>query len=347
MAVRMSRKRIPCTPFLVALVVALAACAGGAAGVPSPSTAGPPAVGSGMLLIVRGDNIFSMDADGKQEVQLTHESNSNFANNPAFSPDGSLIAYTHHVAPQGNEWGGAELHVMQADGGGDKTLVPIKSKGERAETPAWTPDGKAIYFAHDVPVIDASNRYTGDNLTIERIDLAGGEPRVVVKDAIQPTLSASGAFAWLNYNVADSSFKLMVGGMDGSQARQLLSDKDFQAVYSLALSPDGKTVLFAGSGRTNSRVAFSGAIAAALNPLVPGNAEAHGLPWDPWVIGADGAGLKKLAGIGSDEMSLAWSPDGQLIALSNLSSTYLMRADGSGLTRLLTRGDPGGLSWKA
>jgi Tol biopolymer transport system component len=299
------------------------------------------------MLIVKGDNIFSMTADGKQDVQLTHETNSNFANNPAFSPDGSLIAYTHHVAPQGNEWGGAELHLMQADGSGDKTLVPAKEKGERAETPSWTPDGKSIYFAHDVPLIDQSNRYTGDTLSIDRVDVASGERAVVVKDAIFPTISRSGGFAWVIYNVNDSSFKLMTGSLDGSQSKPILTDKDFQAVYSPELSVDGKTIVFAGSGRTSSKVASAGkALADALNPLLPGTAEAHGLPWDPWVIGVDGTGLKRLANIGSDEMSLAWSPDGQEIAFSNLSSTYLMRVDGGGLTRLLQRGDPGGIDWR-
>jgi Tol biopolymer transport system component len=118
-------------------------------------------------------------------------------------------------------------------------------------------------------------------------------------------------------------------------------------VYSPELSVDGKTIVFAGSGRTSSKVASAGkALADALNPLLPGTAEAHGLPWDPWVIGVDGTGLKRLANIGSDEMSLAWSPDGQEIAFSNLSSTYLMRVDGGGLTRLLQRGDPGGIDWR-
>ena len=80
---------------------------------------------------------------------------------------------------------------------------------------------------------------------------------------------------------------------------------------------------------------------------LPGIAEAHGLPWDPWVINVDGTGLKRLASIGSDEMSIAWSPDGSEIAFSNLSATYVMRADGGGLNRILTTGDPGGLDWKS
>jgi Tol biopolymer transport system component len=300
------------------------------------------------MLIVKGDNIFRMTAGSSQDVQLTHETNSNFANNPVFSPDSTLIAYTHHVAPQGNEWGGAELHVMQADGSGEKALVPAKDKGERAENPTWAPDGKSIYFAHDVPLIDQSNRYTGDTLSVDRVDLASGQRQVVIKDAIFPSVGGQGTLSWVIYNTNDSSFRLMVGGLDGSNGKQLLTDKDFQAVYSPELSPDGKTIVFAGSGRTSSKLATVGTVlATALNPLVPGKAEAHGLPWDPWVLGADGSGLKRLAAIGSDEMALAWSPDGSEIAFTNLSSTYLMRADGGGLTRLLPRGDPGGLDWKA
>src|SRR5205823_2312326 len=160
--------------------------------------------------------------------------------------------------------------------------------------------------------------------------------------------SASGAFTWVIYNVNDSSFKLMSGNLDGTQGKVILSDKDFQAVYSPELSPDGKTILFAGSGRTNSKVSSLGKVlAVALNPLLPGKAEAHGLPWDPWIVGVDGGGLKRLASIGSDEMALVWSPDGQEVAFSNLSSTYVLRADGSGLSRLMQRGDPGGLAWKA
>jgi Tol biopolymer transport system component len=330
----------------IAAALLLAACGGGAALQPGgqPSTQGPPAEASGTFLILRGDNLFTYDPATKQQVQLTHETNSNFANNPVFSPDGTLIAYTHHIAPQGQEWGGAELHVMKADGSGDRTLVPAKAKGERAESPVWTPDGQSIYYAHDVPNIDASNRYTGDALSIDSVPLAGGEPKTVVKDAVSPSISRGGAFVWVNYNVADSSFKLMAGALEGSGAKQLLSDKDFQAVYGPALSPDGKTIVFAGSGRTNSKVAA--VIAAALNPLLPGSAEAHGLPWDPWIIRVDGTGLKKLANIGSDEMAITWSPDGSEIAFANLSSTYVMRADGGGLNRLLQSGDPGGLDWR-
>jgi Tol biopolymer transport system component len=337
-------------PVIVALSLAACGVAGsaGQGSDPVANNGGPAAAGSGTMLIIKGDNVFSMSADGKSDTQITHETNSNFANNPVYSPDGSLIAYTHHIAPVGDQWGGAELHVMKADGSDDRTLVPAKAKGERAETPTWTPDGQAIYYAHDVPIIDDANRYTGDTLTIDKVEVTSGDSQTVVKDAILPAISRSGAFVWVNYSVNDSSFQMNIGNLDGSEPRTLLTDKDFQAVWSPVLSADGKTIVFGGSGRTSTKVgSIGGTIAAALNPLVPGRAEAHGLPWDPWIINADGTGLKKLASIGSDEMAMAWSPDEQEIVFSNLSSTYIMRADGGGLTRLLSRGDPGGISWRA
>jgi Tol biopolymer transport system component len=300
------------------------------------------------MAIVRGDNVFTVAPDGSNQVQLTNETNSNFANNPAFSPDGTQIAYVYHIAPTGNEWGGAELHLMKVDGSDDRVLVPSKDKGERAENPSWAPDGQSMYFAHDIPIIDDSNKYTGDKLTVVRVDVATGQRTVVVpQNGILPAASKSGQLVWVDYDPTTSNFQMMVGGADGSNPKAILSQKDFQSVLWPVVSPDGKTIAFSGSGRTNSTVATLGSsIGALLNPLLPSIAEAHGLPWDPWTIGTDGAALKKLVSIGSDEQAMAWSPDGTEIAMANLSSTFLMRADGSGFNRIFTHGDPGGLSWK-
>ncbi len=324
----------------------MAGC-GGTAGTQSaaPSTQGPPATGMGIILFVKGDNLSSIHADGTGEVQLTHETNSNFANNPAFSPDRSQIAYSRHVAPTGNDWGGTELHVMKADGSADRMLVPAKGKGERAENPAWAPDEKSIIFAHDVPLIDDANKYTGDTLTLDRVDLQSGAISTIAKNGMFPSVSAT-ALVWETYDPLTSKFQLNIGAPDGSQPKVLISDNDFQAILNPRLSPDGKQVLFSGSGRTDSKLAsVGGFLAQALNPLIPEAASAHGLPWDPWIIGADGHGLRKVVNIGSDEQALTWSPDGQTVAFANLSATYLVHPDGSGLNRLLTHGDPGGLDW--
>lgn len=334
---------------LISLVLAiLAACGGSAAQDAQPSSGGPPAVGTGTLVQIRGDNLWLVPADGSTAgTQVTRFTNGNFANNPVFSPDGTLIAFSYHIQPSGQNWGGAELHLIGVDGAGEKTLVAAKEKGERAEYPSWSPDGKSLYFAHDIPIFDKGN-YTGDTLTVEKADVAGGTPTVVQKDAIFPSTSRSDQLVWIKYNPVDSKFELNVSPLAGGEPRTLLTEKDFQALYNPRLSADGKSILFAGSGRTESKVArAAGALAEALNPLIPSTVEAHGLPWDPWSIRTDGTGLRKLVSLGSDEQSLAWSPDNQLFVLSNLQATYVIRQDGSGLNRILKQGDPGGIDWKA
>lgn len=294
------------------------------------------------MVVVRGDDLYAVQADGKSAVQLTHVANGMFDTNPAYSPDGSLLAYSQHTPASAGQWGRAELRLMRADGSDDRLLAPAPNKGERAESPAWAPDGQSLYFARDVPRVDKDDRYVGDALTVERVSVEGGPAEVVASGAIDPATSTSGALAWVAYNPVDSSFRLQFKGPDDGQPRTLLTNKDFQSIWSPAISPDGRTIAFSASGRTESAVGSQ-----AANPLAPPTAEAHGLPWDPWVLGADGAGLKKMARIGSDEQAVAWSPDGSELAVSNLSSVFVMRADGGGLTAIINHGDPGGIAWKS
>jgi len=324
------------------LALMFAACGGSQAA--SKGASGTSALGT--VVIVRGDNLVLIKPDGTQLSQVTRQEPNTFANNPAFSPDGTLLVYSHHVAPNGPDFGGAEIHVIEVGGSDHRVLAPYKSNGERAEYPVWSADGKSVYYAHDIPIFDQAGQYTGDTLTVEKVGVASGRVEVVAKDAIFPATSPSGDMAWVNFNLTDSSFQFVFVPQSGSP-RPLLTDQDFQAVYMPRFSPDGKTLLFGGSGRTDSKVASMGrAVAKALNPLVPEAAEAHGLPWDPWVIGIDGHGLKKLTGIGLDELGMAWSPDGKQIMAANLDATYLFKADGSGFTHLLKTGDPGGIDWR-
>ncbi|HET6319537.1 MAG TPA: hypothetical protein VFG86_24025, partial [Chloroflexota bacterium] len=50
-------------------------------------------------------------------------------------------------------------------------------------------------------------------------------------------------------------------------------------------------------------------------------AHAHGLPFDVWIMAADGSDPRLLAAIGADDPSLAWSPDStQLFAYAGTGS---------------------------
>jgi TolB protein len=84
------------------------------------------------------NDIWIMDADGSHPRAIT--STEDAAEwSPKFSPDGKRIAYAGQDAE-----GGWDIRLMNADGSGDHELAgPYKF----SEFPAWTRDGREVYFA--------------------------------------------------------------------------------------------------------------------------------------------------------------------------------------------------------
>lgn len=206
-------------------------------------------------------DIYVINSNGTGAIQLT--ANPGWDAEPAWSPDGSKIAFTS--ARDGN----LEIYVMNADGSAPMRLTsdPAADYG-----PAWSPDGTRIAFG--------SNR--GD-----------GSPRIYVMNA------------------------------DGSNPVPLTNGGD------PAWSPDG------------SRIAFS---------------SNQGGPFGIFVMNADGSGITRLTTPDYSDAQPAWSPDGVKIAFARaeccsyddfgfvtglVSNIYVMNADGSGVTRLISDGsDP-------
>jgi WD40-like Beta Propeller Repeat len=100
--------------------------------------------------------IYTVPATGGDVTRLTHNDVSNIE--PAWSPDGSRIAY----------WNGGDLFVMRA-GGGNQHLV-VSEGGSWA--PAWSPDGTQIaylVFVGDMP--DGSGCCS---MQLRTVDLSSG-----------------------------------------------------------------------------------------------------------------------------------------------------------------------------
>src|SRR5262249_25207385 len=79
--------------------------------------------------------IYVMNADGKNIVQLTHNKASNHC--PIWSPDGSKILF---ASGRDDE---SDIYVINADGSGQKRLT--NQPGDDSH-PHWSPDGKRIIF---------------------------------------------------------------------------------------------------------------------------------------------------------------------------------------------------------
>jgi len=87
-----------------------------------------------------GFDIIVMNADGSGQTNVTNSGLSGVWNGwPAWSPDGSKIAFTRSTF-----WGDSEIYVMNADGSGQTNLT--NNPGALDSDPTWSPDGSKIAF---------------------------------------------------------------------------------------------------------------------------------------------------------------------------------------------------------
>jgi tricorn protease len=99
-----------------------------------------PAISRDAIAFEYGGDLWSVSRAGGSARRLT--SNPDMDTDPVYSPDGSLIAFTH-MAGAG---GGGDVYVMPAAGGDAKRLTFYPGINR---VRGWTPDGKRIVFATD------------------------------------------------------------------------------------------------------------------------------------------------------------------------------------------------------
>ncbi|MCH7775700.1 MAG: PD40 domain-containing protein [Gemmatimonadetes bacterium] len=125
-----------------------------------------------------GSSIWIINVDGSNPRQLT--STGTWDNQPAVSPDGTMIAY------QSTGRRGADIHLMSIDG---QQQRPLRETSELEMAPAWFPDGQLAYLSQQ-----GSRR--NQIQIVMRVDLTtGGTPTRVTPSGISVqgyTISADG-----------------------------------------------------------------------------------------------------------------------------------------------------------
>jgi Tol biopolymer transport system component len=180
----------------------------------------------------KGDQeIWLMNADGSEPHRLTR------GLSPAWSPDGSKIAYSspgEQLCPPGRGLRCTGLSIMNADGSGQHR-VPNTDGGEY---PSWSPDGKRIAFnsnltgSHVMYIVDAD----GPGL----VDLSS------VGEGWQVDWSPDGRSILFtsHRDHPDNYTDIYVMRPDGSGVKRLTHNRG----YTPAWSPEGDYIVFSAPG---------------------------------------------------------------------------------------------------
>ncbi len=146
---------------------------------------------------------------------------------PAFSPDGSLIAFFQNdKSPMGDYW------IIPAEGGTARQHTFDMTYGGAVR---WMPDGKTIIFP--------SRR--GGSLTLWSVPVDGGEPEPVLKGAgedTEPDISHDGKK--LIYTNTRKSFVLTVTDSQTGKSRAVRESN--LEIINPSFSPDGSKIAFFG-----------------------------------------------------------------------------------------------------
>lgn len=144
-----------------------------------------------------GDNLWVMRADGSEARQVSEES-FRLLNSPVWTPDGEFVGGRKHFT-SARSAGAGEIWIYDAEhGGGGLQLTERPNDQKDLGEPAFSPDGKYLYYSQDTTPGD-SFEYNKDSNTqiyqIMRKNLETGETSALVSGpggAIRPTPSPDG-----------------------------------------------------------------------------------------------------------------------------------------------------------
>ncbi len=208
-----------------------------------------------------GDNLWVMDRDGKNPTAVSKET-FRLLNSPAWSPDGDWIVGRKHFT--GTRSAGAGEVWMYHRTGGDGVQLTVKPNEQKdLGEPAFSPDGKYVYFSQDTTpgrVFEYNKDPNGQIYVIQRLNRENGEIQPFVTGpggAVRPTPSPDGKELAFIRRVRTKSV-LYLHDLDSGREHPIWDglDRDLQETWAIhgvypgmSWTPDAKSVVVWAGGR--------------------------------------------------------------------------------------------------
>jgi Tol biopolymer transport system component len=283
---------------------------------------------TGELLLVLGRQVQRVSLGALRPRQVSQIALPANAEEVALAPDGATAAVVVSSTFPGGTLRGGDITRLDLASGQISPLLTRAGADESLVAPAWLPAGDGLLFQRDdqggTLVAAPGQEVARYPSRIEAVAADGGGRTVLVADGRHPGPAPDGVTFAFARGTPQSAALLVGSRADGSE-RLVVPFGRFPDLAYPRFSPDGGAIAFVAS----STVAAD-AGGGLLRFLAPSIAYAHGVPWDAWIVNADGGGLRRLAQPESDEPSLSWSPDGTRVFVFGGTGAWVIGvADGS------------------
>src|SRR5687767_10774237 len=203
------------------------------------------------------DNIWAIGPAGQNPRAITKEKET-LPTNPNWSPDGDYIVVKRHVTDQ-RSLGGGEIWLYHTMGGKGATLVAREGFTSDKNEPAFSHDGRYVYFDQAGPFAYNPNVHAGI-FQIVRYDREQGTTTPVTAGeggAVRPTPSPDGKWLAFVRRIGTKS-ALMLRNLDTGNERALFDglDRDQMETWTLHgaypgfdWTPDSKRIVVATRGK--------------------------------------------------------------------------------------------------
>lgn len=295
-----------------------------------------------------GDNVWAIAASGGEPRQITKEE-FRLVNSAAWSPDGNYVAVRKHFTKH-RSLGAGEIWLYHVSGGKGLQVTEKKNDQKDLGEPAFSPDGKYVYFSHDTtpgPVFEYNKDPYGEIYAISRIERATGRIEKVTGGpggAVRPTPSPDGKLLAFvrrvgGVNGQPGQTTLVIRDVESGREMQLFAglDRDMQETWAIhgvypamAWTPDSSALVFWAKGKLH-KIAGDGSQATPTEiPFhVKGTRKVAAAVRVPIEVGAPEFEVKALRGV-------TVAPDGKSVVYQALGHLYV-RALPDGAPKRLTK----------